>query len=217
MRTVPEQQTAFLRLVLLLQCVPLGIILGALLGLLLGGPVLGPAPIVALLVGWMLWFVGIVTTLVMTARRESQLQQRLASATGTAATHPAAIAEWPAANAILSRAMPVRKRAAFRTALYVAHTPGNGTLPVAVRIAPGTPPPPFSGARLRLAPHDPAVAVIDALAAPGEHAAAAGDPALAGLSRVQRGLSLPLRSWLPGAAAGVIALAATAGLLLLLR
>ncbi|GAA1776102.1 hypothetical protein [Leucobacter iarius] len=217
MRTIPEQQTAFLRLVVLLQSVPLGIMLGALIGLLLGGPSLGPAPIVTLIVGWLLWFFGLVITLTLTARNEAQLQRRLAAATEAAALHPAAVAEWPAVNAILSRAMPVRKRAAFRTALYVASTERHGVLPVAVRIAPGTPPPQFSGARLRLAPTDPAVAVIEGLAAPAEHAAAAGDPALAGLSRVQRGLSLPLRSWLPGLAPGGIALVLTAALLLLLR
>lgn len=217
MRTIPEQQAAFLRLVLLLQSVPLGIMLGALTGLLLGGPVLGPAPIVALVVGWLLWFFGIVVTLVLTARNEGQLQRRLAAVTETAGREPSTIAQWPAANAILSRAMPTRKRATFRTALYVARTAERGTLPVAVRIAPGEAPPQFSGARLRLAPHDPAVAVIDVLAAPAEHAAAVGDPTLAGLSRSQRGLSLPVRSWLPWLTPGVIALFLTAALLLLLR
>ncbi len=217
MRTIPEQQAAFLRLVLLLQFAPLGIMLGALIGLLLGRSPLGPAPIVALVVGWLLWFFGIVVTLVLTARNEGQLQRRLTATTEAAALHPAAAAARPGANAILSRAMPVRKRAPFRTALYVANTAENGVLPVAVRVAPGTPPPQFSGARLRLDPRDPAVAVIDVLAAPAEHAAAASDPALTGLSRTQRGLSLPFRAWAPGLAAGIGALILTSALLLLLR
>lgn len=217
MRTVPEQQARFLRIMLLLQLVPLGIMLGALLGLLLGAPRLGPAPIIALLVGWLGWFGGIIVTLTLTARNEAQLQRRLAAVTGTAALGADAVSDWPTANAILSRAMPARKRATFRTALYVANTTDRGPLPVAVRVAPGAPPPQFSGARLRLAPQDPAVAVIDVLATPSEHAAAAGDPALAGLSRSQRGLALPFRAWGPGLTAGLVALVATAGLLLLLR
>lgn len=144
---------------------------------------------------------------------ERKLQQRLdaCSAAGTSG----GMSSWPLAPAILVRLMPQKRSAAFRTALYAANTPQRSVLPVAVRLGQGNQPAVSSGAWLRLDPDDPAVALIDPNATPENHANAAIDPALTGLSRTERGLAVPGKYWLwpllAGAAATVlIAIAASA-------
>ena len=215
MRTIPEQQNAMLRTALLLQFVPGGIMLGAFVALLIQHAT-HAAPLVALLIGWALWMIGSITTLTLMARSESGLQQRLARATGVAVSDPAALASWTPAAAVLSRLLPARKRAEFRTALYTANVPGRGPLPVAVRLAADSAPQKLSGAVLRLDPQDPAVAAIDPFATAVEHSAAAGDPALATLTRAELGLSRPIGVWLPWLAVGLGVAALTALLILLI-
>lgn len=146
------------------------------------------------------------------ASEERNLQRRLDDC-GTAAMASGGAA-WPAATAVLVRIMPARRRAMFKTALFAADTPERGVLPVAVRLPVTASPQPSSGAWLRLSPTDPAVAVIDPLATPDDHANAGSDPALARLSRVQRGLAVPAGTWvgpvLIGIAVAVIMAALTA-------
>ncbi|PSS42677.1 hypothetical protein C6401_16110 [Arthrobacter woluwensis] len=213
MQTIPERQQRVFRIALLCQSIAVGLVLGGFAGLLLGlsrqSSSVVPSVMVAVSVA--LSTASMAVLLPLIASEERNLQRRLDDC-GTAAMASGGAA-WPAATAVLVRIMPARRRATFKTALFAANTPERGVLPVAVRLPVTASPQPSSGAWLRLSPADPAVAVIDPFATPDNHANAGSDPALARLSRVQRGLAVPAGAWvgpvLIGIAAAVIMAALT--------
>lgn len=214
MQTIPERQQRVFRIALLCQSIAVGLVLGGFAGLLLGlsrqSSSVVPSVMVAVSVA--LSTASMAVLLPLIASEERNLQRRLDDC-GTAAMASGGAA-WPAATAVLVRIMPARRRATFKTALFAANTPERGVLPVAVRLPVTASPQPSSGAWLRLSPADPAVAVIDPFATPDDHANAGSDPALARLSRVQRGLAVPAGAWvgpvLIGVAVAVVMAALTA-------
>ncbi|MEZ2372571.1 hypothetical protein [Arthrobacter sp. RCC_34] len=214
MQTIPERQQRVFRIALLCQSIAVGLVLGGFAGLLLGlsrqSSSVVPSVMVAVSVA--LSTASMAVLLPLIASEERNLQRRLDDC-GTAAMASGGAA-WPAATAVLVRIMPARRRATFKTALFAANTRERGVLPVAVRLPVTASPQPSSGAWLRLSPTDPAVAIIDPLATPDDHANAGSDPALARLSRVQRGLAVPAGAWvgpvLIGIAVAVIMAALTA-------
>ncbi|WP_144629501.1 hypothetical protein [Arthrobacter woluwensis] len=214
MQTIPERQQRVFRIALLCQSIAVGLVLGGFAGLLLGlsrqSSSVVPSVMVAVSVA--LSTASMAVLLPLIASEERNLQRRLDDC-GTAAMASGGAA-WPAATAVLVRIMPARRRATFKTALFAANTPERGVLPVAVRLPAAASPQPSSGAWLRLSPTDPAVAVIDPFATPDNHANAGSDPALARLSRVQRGLAVPAGVWvgptLIGVAVAVVMAALTA-------
>lgn len=203
-----------MRVVLPLQLIPAGVMLGGVASLLVPGE-LTLVPVLVIAAAWVAWMVGTLVTLTVMAREEAGLQHRLSAASALLAADPGAVSSWPRVPAILSRVPRAGKRAPFRTAMYVADLGARGTLPVAVRLAPQ--PVPARGARLLLHPHDPAIALLDPAATAGDHAAAAHDPALTGLSKAQRGVAFEFRRLLPWIGAGAAALVLTFLLLLLAR
>jgi len=214
MQTIPERQQRVFRIALLCQSIAVGLVLGGFAGLLLGlsrqSSSVVPSVMVAVSVA--LSTASMAVLLPLIASEERNLQRRLDDCGTTAMASGGAA--WPAATAVLVRIMPARRRATFKTALFAANTPERGVLPVAVRLPVTASPQPSSGAWLRLSPADPAVAVIDPFATPDDHANAGSDPALARLSRVQRGLAVPAGAWvgpvLIGIAVAVIMAALTA-------
>ena len=104
----------------------------------------------------------------------------------------------PVVSAVLVRALRSARDADAHQLLYAAHTPGQGVAPVIVPVPQGfTLPQVGSGAWLVLNPQMPAFASFCDTGF-DEHQAAAADPALQNLSRVQRGLAVPGRYyWLP--------------------
>ncbi|GGR26447.1 hypothetical protein GCM10010196_19930 [Agromyces mediolanus] len=213
---MPDAQARLMRVVLPLQLIPAGVMLGGVASLFAPGE-LTLAPVVVIAAGWVAWMIGTLVALTVMAREEAGLQHRLSAASALLAADPGAVSSWPRVPAILSRVPRAGKRAPFRTAMYVADLGARGTLPVAVRLAPQPVPAQDSGARLLLHPHDPAIALLDPAATAGDHAAAAHDPALTGLSKPQRGVAFEFRRLLPWIGAGAAALVLTFLLLLLAR
>lgn len=216
MQTIPERQDRVFRIAALCQLTAVGLVLGGFAGLLLGlsrntGSMV-PSVMVALSV--VLSIVIMAVLLPLMASEERNLQGRL-NECDTAAM-ASGVTAWPAATAVLVRVMPARRRATSKTALFAANTPERGVLPVAVRLPAAASPQPSSGAWLRLSPTDPAVAVIDPFATPDDHANAGTDPALARLSRVQRGLAVPAGAWVGPALIGVAVAVVMAALTALL-
>ena len=113
----------------------------------------------------------------------------------------ASLAESPAATppvpAKLVRVIPVRGNRVVHQLLYAAHT-ARGVEPVMLALpASAPPPPPGTGAWLTLSPAHPDIAHFTPLADAAQHASALQDPALARLTRVQSGLAIPGRAYLP--------------------
>ncbi|MDQ0710209.1 hypothetical protein QFZ52_002861 [Arthrobacter woluwensis] len=216
MQTIPERQRRVFHIALLCQLTAVGLVLGGFAGLFLGlnrnSGSMVPSVMVALSVALSIVIMAVLLPLM--SSEERNLQGRLHEC-DTAAMASGATA-WPAATAVLVRVMPARRRATFKTALFAANTPERGVLPVAVRLPAAASPQPSSGAWLRLNPADPAVAVIDPLATPDDHANAGTDPALARLSRVQRGLAVPAGAWVGPALIGVAVAVVMAALTALL-
>gem|GEM_PF-5679687 len=184
-----------------MQTIPLGVMLGGFFSLLVAVAHHGDMmwPIAVLVLGLVLTIPSSIVVMVTTGAEERKLQSRLDACAADAMlafAPPPGRAGWTIAPAVLVRAMPQRRSAPYRTALYAANTAARGVLPVAVRLAATAPPAVGSGAWLRLHPTDPAVAWIDPDAAPSQHPHAANDPALANLSRTERGLAVPARDWL---------------------
>ncbi|WP_287903393.1 hypothetical protein [Arthrobacter sp.] len=216
MQTIPERQQRVFRIALLCQSIAVGLVLGGFAGLLLGlsrqSSSVVPSVMVAVSVA--LSTASMAVLLPLMASEERNLQGRLDEC--DTAAMASGVTAWPAATAVLVRVMPARRRATFRTALFAANTPERGVLPVAVRLPAAASPQPSSGAWLRLSPTDPAVAVIDPFATPDDHANAGSDPALARLSRVQRGLAVPAGVWVGPALIGVAVAVVMAALTALL-
>lgn len=216
MQTIPERQRRVFRIALLCQSIAVGLILGGFIGLLLGLNRPSNTVTLPVLFGLSVALSTVIMTVLipLLGSEERRLQRRLDDC-GTAAMASGG-ADWPAATAVLVRIMPARRRATSKTALFAANTPERGVLPVAVRLPVTASPQPSSGAWLRLSPADPAVAIIDPFATPDDHANAGSDPALARLSRVQRGLAVPAGAWagpvLIGIAVAVVMAALTARL-----
>ena len=214
MQTIPERQRRVFRISLLCLSIAVGLVLGGFAGLLLGLGRQSSNAASPVLFGLSAAFSTVIMAVLipLMASEERRLQRRLDDC-GTAAMASGGAA-WPAATAVLVRVMPARRRATFKTALFAANTPERGVLPVAVRLPVTASPQPSSGAWLRLSPSDPAVAAIDPYATSDDHVNAGSDPALARLSRVQRGLAVPAGAWvgpvLIGIAVAVIMAALTA-------
>ncbi|SEB58244.1 hypothetical protein [Arthrobacter woluwensis] len=217
MQTIPERQRRVFRISLLCLSIAAGLVLGGFVGLLLGLNRQSSNAASPVLFGLSAAFSTVIMAVLipLMASEERRLQRRLDDCGTAASTGPGSTA-WPAVPAVLVRVMPARRRAPFTTALFTANTPERGVLPVAVRLPVTASPQPSSGAWLRLSPADPAVAVIDPFATPDDHANAGSDPALARLSRVQRGLAVPAGAWVGPVLIGIAVAAIMAALTALL-
>ncbi|WP_053387868.1 hypothetical protein [Leucobacter japonicus] len=171
------------------------VMLGWLLAWLIALPRLSPEVIAQTsffhLVATSVMLIGFVIGLVLLLRDQQAFTPRLVASMSAT---PAATAPVPAK---LVRIVPARGKRTVHQLLYAVHTE-RGVVPVALALpAAAVLPPTDSGAWLVMDPARPDIAHYATLADPAQHATALQDPALARLTRVQRGLAIPGRASLP--------------------